>query len=116
MRRHPTCEVRTERHLSERAPFDVEYPLITRAGEYRWFHGRGLAIRNAAGYALRMEGSIGDIHEPKCTEPRSCRCGQRDRELREREAFAQHLLLSRSGNASALPTSCTGAWVRTFRC
>jgi two-component system sensor histidine kinase UhpB len=82
----------TENHLAHRIPFDVEYRLITRAGEYRWFHGRGQAIWNAAGEPLRMAGAITDIHEQKRTE--LSLQAARDRELREREAFAQHLLLT----------------------
>jgi two-component system sensor histidine kinase UhpB len=82
----------TENHLAHRVAFDEEYRLITRAGEYRWFHGRGQAIWNSAGEPVRMAGSITDIHAQKRTE--LSLQAARDRELREREAFAQHLLLT----------------------
>jgi two-component system sensor histidine kinase UhpB len=82
----------TENHLAHRMPFDVEYRLITRAGEYRWFHGRGQAIWNGTGEPVRMAGAIADIHDQKHTAL-SLKAA-RDRELREREAFAQHLLLT----------------------
>jgi len=94
MHRDDVVRVRaaTQAHLSQRVPFDTQYRLITRAGEYRWFHGRGQAIWNAAGEAVRMAGAIDDIHEHKRTE--LSLEAARDRELREREAFAQHLLLT----------------------
>jgi PAS domain S-box-containing protein len=45
--------------------FELEFRLVTRSGEYRWFRSRGLAQRNDAGRAYRMVGSIGDITAAK---------------------------------------------------
>ena len=55
-------------HLDRKVPFDVEYRLLTRGGTYRWFRARGAAVRNEAGAAVRMAGSISDIEERKGAE------------------------------------------------
>lgn len=55
-------------HFRDRKPFDVEYRLRTRPGEYRWFNARGQALWDAAGKPYRMAGSIVDITERKLTE------------------------------------------------
>ena len=55
-------------HLQHRKPYDVEYRLRTKSGEYRWFRARGQAIWNAAQQPLRMAGSITDITERKTAE------------------------------------------------
>jgi len=53
------------RHLEEYAPFDAQYRLQTKSGEYRWFRARGAAIRDRHGKAVRMSGSIQDISQQK---------------------------------------------------
>ncbi|EPM72594.1 putative methyl-accepting chemotaxis protein [Pseudomonas syringae pv. theae ICMP 3923] len=45
-----------------RTPFDVEYRLQHKNGEYRWFRGRGQTRRAANGEPLRVVGAITDIH------------------------------------------------------
>ena len=66
---HPEERARTREeitaHLDAQAPFDVEYRLRMRSGDYRWFGGRGRARRDEAGRPLRMAGSIQDIHDRK---------------------------------------------------
>jgi PAS domain S-box-containing protein len=52
---------------SGREEYDEEYRLRTKSGEYRWFRGRGRAIADAGG-ALRMGGSLQDIHGRKLAE------------------------------------------------
>lgn len=49
------------KHINENVPFDVEYRLRTKSGEYRWFQARGKAMRNENGEPYRMTGSIRDI-------------------------------------------------------
>ena len=57
-----------ERHLQERVPYNIEYRLKTKSGEYRWFLARGQAIWDSNGNATRMSGSIQDITELKRSE------------------------------------------------
>jgi PAS domain S-box-containing protein len=53
------------RHLEDREPYDVEYRLRTKCGEYRWFRARGQAVWDSAGRAVRMAGSITDLTKRK---------------------------------------------------
>jgi PAS domain S-box-containing protein len=62
-------------HLERRVPYEVEYRLRTKSGQYRRFVARGQAIWDDTGKAIRMAGSIADITERKLAE----------RKLRERE-------------------------------
>jgi PAS domain S-box-containing protein len=55
-------------HLEQRTPYDAEYRLRTKSGQYRWFRGRGQAIWNERGQAIRMAGSITDITDRKEAE------------------------------------------------
>ncbi|MCZ6834701.1 MAG: PAS domain S-box protein [Planctomycetota bacterium] len=57
-----------KRHLEERIPYDLEYRLRTKNGEYRWFRARGQAIWDHEGVAVRMAGSIEDIAARKEAE------------------------------------------------
>ncbi len=52
-----------ESHLKERVPYNIEYRLKTKSGEYRWFLARGQAIWDDKGNATRMAGSLQDITE-----------------------------------------------------
>lgn len=45
-------------HLEQHEPYDVEYRLLTKHGEYRWFHARGLAVWDDEGHPIRMAGSL----------------------------------------------------------
>jgi PAS domain S-box-containing protein len=54
-------------HVERRVPYDVEYRLRAKSGEYRWFSARGLGIWNAAGEMTRMAGSLRDITEARRT-------------------------------------------------
>lgn len=57
-----------EKCLNEGCPMDNEYRLKTKSGEYKWFRGRGNTSYNEEGKAIRMTGSISDIHERKILE------------------------------------------------
>ena len=48
-------------HIQHHKPYDVEYRLRTKSGEYRWFRARGQAIWSDAGQAQRMAGSVTDV-------------------------------------------------------
>jgi PAS domain S-box-containing protein len=56
-------------HLqSAHVRYDAEFRLRTRSGEYRWFHSRGVAVRDDVRNPYRMVGSITDITERKQAE------------------------------------------------
>jgi len=57
-----------ERHLHERVPFNTEYRMETKSGEYRWFLSRAQARWNTEGNAVSLSGWIQDITERKQTE------------------------------------------------
>jgi diguanylate cyclase (GGDEF)-like protein/PAS domain S-box-containing protein len=57
-----------ERHRQFRTPYDVDYRLQTKSGEYRWFHARGQTVHGPDGEPTRMAGSITDITERKRAE------------------------------------------------
>src|SRR5262249_53321958 len=55
-------------HIERRDPYDVEYRLLTKAGEYGWFRARGQAIWNDGGQVLRMSGSLQCVNDRKRAE------------------------------------------------
>lgn len=57
-------------HMAGRAPFDVEYRLISVKGEVRWVRGRGRAVFNEKGQPIMMSGTNLDITEVKRAEER----------------------------------------------
>ncbi|NOR80631.1 MAG: response regulator, partial [Methyloprofundus sp.] len=52
-------------HLENNAPYDVEYRLQTKNGDYRWFHSRGKSLRDKTGHVYRTAGSMTDITDLK---------------------------------------------------
>lgn len=46
---------------SGRTPFDIDYRLQLKSGEYRWFHASGTTLRDENGAPLRVAGTIRDI-------------------------------------------------------
>ncbi|WP_378956841.1 PAS domain-containing protein [Pelosinus sp. sgz500959] len=53
---------------SGRTPYDIEYRLQIKSGEYRWFRATGTTIRDQKGIPLRVAGALYDIHEKKTKE------------------------------------------------
>jgi PAS domain S-box-containing protein len=52
-------------HLNDRSgktPFDIEYRLKMKSGEYRWFRARGQTRRDTRGSPLRVVGALVDVH------------------------------------------------------
>jgi two-component system sensor histidine kinase UhpB len=91
---HPDDHSRTwatiRTHLEKRAPFDIEYRIRTKDGQYRWFRSRGQAVWDAGGQAVRMAGSLTDIHDRKMDEE-ALRQAQADA-LMARQEFTQGLI------------------------
>ena len=55
-------------HIERREPYDVEYRLLTKSGEYGWFRARGQAIWDETGQMTRMAGSLRDVTDRKRAE------------------------------------------------
>lgn len=70
-------------HFERRGPFDVEYRLRRKGGDYRWFQARGQAIWSTNGGVSRMAGSITDVTDRRAAEDA----------LRDSEAEARKLAL-----------------------
>lgn len=51
--------------LASGEPYEIEYRLRHRSGEYRWTLGRALPVRNAEGRIVRWIGTCTDIHDAK---------------------------------------------------
>ena len=66
----PHVRAELESHLMRHQPFRVEYRILSKSGEYRWFESRGQALWRESGEPYRMAGSILDIHERKEVEER----------------------------------------------
>ncbi len=54
--------------VAGRHPYDVEYRVRRRDGEYRWFKTRGVPIRDGEGRTVRWFGSCTDITDLRQTE------------------------------------------------
>ena len=56
-------------YIDGRSPvLDCEFRVLHPDGQYRWLRVRGLCVRNAAGYATRLAGSLEDIHDRKVAQ------------------------------------------------
>jgi PAS domain S-box-containing protein len=69
------------RAFDAREPFEMEYRLRRRDGEYRWILDRGRP-RFADGLFVGFVGACLDIHERKCAEQELARALERERRLR----------------------------------
>lgn len=54
--------------VQARSPFELEYRIRTRSGEYRWMWERGIAIFGESDEDVNLEGFITDITERKSSE------------------------------------------------
>ncbi len=55
-------------HISQHLPYDFDYRMRTKSGEYRWFNTKGQASWDENGRATYMAGTTFDITERKRTE------------------------------------------------
>jgi PAS domain S-box-containing protein len=69
---HPDDREITRRRLREAGetgqPFETEYRLRRKDGQYRWYLARGSPIRNAQGRIVKWIGTSTDIHDRKEAE------------------------------------------------
>jgi len=52
-----------QRCLQGLGPYDVEFRVRRRSGEYRWFRSRGVCEYDAAGQPMRISGALQDVSE-----------------------------------------------------
>ena len=71
----------------EAPTYDVEFRVVLPDGSHRWFRQRGIALRDEAGNAYRMVGSIGDITDRKRAQEELLRLERRLRQSQRLEAM-----------------------------
>lgn len=92
-----------EDHIERRLPYDEEYRLLAKSGEYHWVRARGQAIWDAEGRFIRMAGSLQSIMERKRAEDALRRSQQLLHEMADnttaviyvKEASGKYLLVNR---------------------
>jgi diguanylate cyclase (GGDEF)-like protein/PAS domain S-box-containing protein len=57
-------------HIRKDVPYDVEFRGRTKTGGYRWLRARGRSVRDGAGRAVRVAGSVTDIKERRHAQTR----------------------------------------------
>lgn len=95
---HPEDKERTfalvEKHFQKKTPFEIEYRLKTKSGEYKWFLGNGQAEWDENNNPIRMVGSIIDIDDKKKAETlaseRTEQLKEKNKELEEFVFVASH--------------------------
>lgn len=55
-------------HIQHRAPYDIEYRLLTKHDGYHWFRARGQAVWDDSGNMVRMAGSLQSIMDRRRQE------------------------------------------------
>lgn len=54
--------------FSGETPFDLDYRLQLKSGEYQWFHATAVTSRDSQGQALHTSGTMTNIHKRKVSE------------------------------------------------
>jgi PAS domain S-box-containing protein len=64
----PMADAAFAAHLASDIPYDIEYRLRTKSGDYRWFRARAKSLRRTNGRAFRTSGTVTDITERRLME------------------------------------------------
>jgi PAS domain S-box-containing protein len=91
-------------HLEKQTPYDIDYRLRTKQGQYLWFNARGAAQWSADGQPIRMAGSLVDITDQKRLEEDLI---ARERQQRE---LADELRQEKTRLAEAQSVAKVGSW------
>ena len=98
---HPDDKQRTQklvrRHLKENEPYDIDFRLRRKSGNFGWFQSRGQAIRNELGQPTRMTGSIRDITNRKQAEEALRKSEERFRSVFKQAGVAVGVVESQTG-------------------
>ncbi|MFN0080400.1 MAG: PAS domain S-box protein [Prosthecobacter sp.] len=86
-----------QEHFERRAPYLVEFRLLTKAGDYKWFMARAQADWNEDGEAVRMTGTISDITARKLAEQALEESEQRYRAVFEQAAVGIAVIETATG-------------------
>jgi len=79
--------VRWRHSLETGAPYEIEYRLRHRSGEYRWMLGRARPVRDASGRIVRWYGTCTDVDAQKRAEQAAHEANaELERRVRERTA------------------------------
>ena len=106
------------RAFDAREPFEIEYRMRRRDGEYRWVLDRGAPSHSAEGLFLGYVGACIDIDERKRAEEALARSLERERKLRTATEEASRARDGFVGSVLAelqLPTQAVAAWSEHLR-
>ncbi|MFC4303163.1 PAS domain-containing protein [Cohnella boryungensis] len=120
--KEPTLRAFAE-HLNDysgQTPYEVDYRLCLKNGEYRWFHAGGETVRNERGVPIRVAGTIRDVTYERNREGLVQSMTQRTQQLSASiteltSAFhsitlqAQELALAQENSAEAAEKAATSA-------
>ncbi|MEO0802898.1 MAG: PAS domain S-box protein [Cyanobacteria bacterium J06642_2] len=93
-------------HLERRVPFDIEYRLRTKTGDYVWVRARGQAMWDGTGRATRMSGGIADISYRKQVE-----AALRESEAQYRLLYNRTPIMLHSINAEGFLVDVSDYWL-----
>lgn len=87
-------------------PYEIEYRLRHRSGEYRWVIGRAQCLRDEDGQIIRWYGSCTDIHDQKLAEQKlAAQAAALTREIEQRQKNEIALRESEEFNRSIIDSS-----------
>ncbi|MES1147249.1 MAG: PAS domain S-box protein, partial [bacterium] len=66
----PRVDAEWERAIENGTDFKEEFRLLRRDGEYRWFSGRAVPLKDSSGKVIKWFGSNTDIHDDKISQQR----------------------------------------------
>ncbi|NEZ57123.1 chemotaxis protein CheB [Adonisia turfae] len=96
-------------HLQHRVPYQAEYRMRKKNGDYCWVYARGQAIWDESGNPVRITGSVIDISDRKAAEKEL-----QDSEARYRNLYESTPAILCSINNEDELVSISHHWLQTF--